>query len=670
MHRALMKGPWCHSCRHDVIRSFSTISGAPVLPRYSLPSRPIWNANNRSFSVSRLRSENPSVNSSGSQTESVEEKDGKDGKDGPASSKHVPWYLQDETSVTEPVLSRDQIPALPEDPPAILPVLLDYTFKDLGLDELKLFDLRGLETPPALGANVIMIIGTARSVKHLNVSADRLCRWLRSNYKLTPYADGLLGRNELKIKLRRKARRARIASQAGAMFDEKDDGITTGWICVNAGVVEESPIEEQVEDRGFEGFGRAAAGTRVVVQMFTEEKRADVNLDGLWEATLKRAEREKQKYSEVTSDAPPKEVRFPATVNSSSSDRDIRQIPRSSVSIPLEQRRGLHSTRRTQNVNSVKAADVNLRSPESIHDTTQHSLGSGISMDSLFQYISGLSDEKALSELGSGPADRESTLFLRLFYDRPPEFSAEEEAEAQIRLMCLAISRQHQAYSKENLWKTFMDYHCSSYHFSDEMGFEVVSAMLAERPINLEGETPSNCLPDEDIELALRVLEHLSMRGTDVLNMKVFNLLYDVAGRMKGLALRRVSQVIEALNVPFDPEQARILMVSLFRNKDYDGFWKLWRKLPLSGSPRTAADYEQLFQLHADLGHEQRARDCILTWVPMMSREEPPIPLQGLLVQHIMYCLLLADPEIQQRAAKGNMNNLTRLWDQCRSNLT
>jgi peroxin-12 len=130
---------------------------------------------------------------------------------------------------------------------------------------------------------------------------------LRSTYKLTPYADGLLGRNELKIKLRRKARRARVASRAGTTVDEKDDGITTGWICVNAGVVENSPVEEQAS-RKAEGFGNIVGGTRVVVQMFTEEKRAEVDLEGLWLATIERDRRRRQVSTDTKSDAPHEEV--------------------------------------------------------------------------------------------------------------------------------------------------------------------------------------------------------------------------------------------------------------------------------------------------------------------------------------------------------------------------
>ncbi|PYI08124.1 hypothetical protein BO78DRAFT_80860 [Aspergillus sclerotiicarbonarius CBS 121057] len=297
MNRVLLRRPWCH---RGLLRVPSSVP-------YPVVSRPTYQYVNRPFiSVSCLRSERPSSSSSEVPTASLEAKEEPTEIPAPDSLPHIPWYLQEETSVAESQQTslRDQIPELPENPPAILPVLLDYVFKDIGLDSLRLLDLRELETPPALGANVIMVIGTARSVKHLNVSADRLCRWLRSTYKLSPYADGLLGRNELKIKLRRKARRARLASRSGTMFDEKDDGITTGWICVNAGVVEEDPVKGN-QDYSFEGFGQTTPGTRVVVQMFTEEKRAEVDLEGLWK---NRAEREKRKFGQLNSAAPAEEV--------------------------------------------------------------------------------------------------------------------------------------------------------------------------------------------------------------------------------------------------------------------------------------------------------------------------------------------------------------------------
>ncbi|KAI2826988.1 hypothetical protein CBS63078_7274 [Aspergillus niger] len=130
-------------------------------------------------------------------------------------------------------------------------------------------------------------------------------------------------------------------------------------------------------------------------------------------------------------------------------------------------------------------------------------------------------------------------------------------------------------------------------------------------------------------------------------------------------SLYRVTRLIDTLDLPFEPEQARSLMLSLFQHGDYDDFWKLWRKGPLNGSLRTAADYKMLFRLHADLGDELRARDCVSTWIPMMRREDNPIPLEGELLVDIKRCLMLADPDIVQKAAEGSTSNLVRFWNAC-----
>lgn len=649
------------------MRSISSISGIAA-PLRGLPMSPIY-SHLRSFS-SAPRLQLP---------DSLDEKDSnlESGTSAPAQS--VPWYLQEDVSPAEsqPVSSRDQLPELPEDPPAILPVMLEYTFKDLGLDELKLFDLRSLETPPALGANVIMVIGTARSVKHLNVAADRLCRWLRSTYKLSPYADGLLGRNELKIKLRRKNRRARLASQSGRMTDDRDDGITTGWICVNAGVVEEpsAAAQEEAKNQGFEGFGAISTGTRVVVQIFTEEKRAEVDLEGLWQATLDRAARQRQRDAQSnTTTSSPEEVRGPSSTSRLFSDYGFRNPPRSAVNTPPVQTRGLHSSRNSRtplNSDVDKTQEIPIQDPTYYPDALSYTDFT----TSLIEYVSGLPNEKAQLELGAGPDDRASTLFLRRFYHNPAGISDRSATLAQIQLMCVAIAKQHEAYTKERLWRAFMDFSVCGYDMPEELGLQVVSALLAKRSAsNQNVESPSRLL-DADKELALRALEHLSLRGTNVVNMKMLAMLYAAVSpeglhtvlpdSKDGQALSRLSQLIHLLDIPFDPEQARILMPLFFRNHDYDGFWKLWQKLPLGGTSRLATDYEELFGLHAELGDERRARDCLSTWVPMMAREEPPIELEGLLLRHVMYCVVIADPDIEHTASTGPQSDLTRLWAEC-----
>jgi len=225
----------------------------------------------------------------------------------PPEDTSLPWYLKvppPRRTLTEvhPLAERQRLPDLPINPPPSLQGILEHISIDLGLDNLRLLDLRLVDPPPALGANLLMIIGTARSEKHLHVSADRFCRWLRSTYKLRPYADGLLGRNELKLKMRRKNRRTRLLANVGAAIkdDNVDDGIRTGWICVRAGRVEPAVGAEVTRKIGqdFVGFNENDEYITIVVQMFTEEKRVDVDLDGLWDDVLERAKR-KREYIEA-----------------------------------------------------------------------------------------------------------------------------------------------------------------------------------------------------------------------------------------------------------------------------------------------------------------------------------------------------------------------------------
>jgi hypothetical protein len=167
--------------------------------------------------------------------------------------------------------------------------LLKFVADELGMDELALLDLREMDPPPALGPDLLMLFGTARSERHLHVSADRLVRWLRGR-GITADADGLLGRNELKVKLRRLARKAKLLGNSGVMRGG-DDGISTGWVCVNLGLVGGSHQEiEMVDAQGRPaGFGVPQTGTSVVVQMLTESRRQELDLEGLWSGMLQRS---------------------------------------------------------------------------------------------------------------------------------------------------------------------------------------------------------------------------------------------------------------------------------------------------------------------------------------------------------------------------------------------
>ena len=208
----------------------------------------------------------------------------------------VPWYLKQQSSVQLPAEQPAEIPALPPNPPPLLETLLDYISVTAGLDDLQLLDLRDLDPPPALGPKLIMIIATARSEKHLHVAADRFCRYLRREHGLKANAAGLLGRNELKIKLRRKAKRMRMLANVGGAIPEGniDDGIRTGWICCTLGKLEAHPEDTHMPGdnvQEFVGFRDVKPGVNVVVQMFTEEKRAETDLETLWGGVVRTHQR-------------------------------------------------------------------------------------------------------------------------------------------------------------------------------------------------------------------------------------------------------------------------------------------------------------------------------------------------------------------------------------------
>lgn len=197
-----------------------------------------------------------------------------------------------------------EIPDLPPNPPPLLETLLEYVSVTAGLDDLQLLDLRHLDPPPALGPKLIMLIATARSEKHLHVAADRFCRWLRREHGLKANAAGLLGRNELKIKLRRKAKRMRMLANIGGTMPEGniDDGIRTGWICCTIGKIEAHPDDmhmpgDNIEE--FVGFREVKPGVNVVVQMFTEEKRVETDLETLWGGVLRTHQRKDKTAEEA-----------------------------------------------------------------------------------------------------------------------------------------------------------------------------------------------------------------------------------------------------------------------------------------------------------------------------------------------------------------------------------
>ncbi|PGH36017.1 ATPase synthesis protein 25, mitochondrial [[Emmonsia] crescens] len=712
MSRALLRGIQCHACRNTVIRSFVSVSGVTITPLAigsvsPSQTRPPPLSRNFSSQHAKLFSSQPPDNAepaadpvaerdTGEETAKQLEEPGEPGEP----EEHIPWYLQEEVEDTAPHPLRKQqpLPPLPESPPPILKDLLEHISVDIGLDNLSLLDLRRLDPPPALGANLIMIFGSARGVKHLNVSADRLCRWLRTTYKLRPDADGLLGRNELKIKLRRKARRAKLVKSAKSTLTQPDDGITTGWICVDVGTVEGGQFrkpEDESQKVGFVGFGTVVEGTRIVVQMMTEEKREEVDLEGLWRRTLERNSLENEGLPQPQAEEPPQEAgNIHESSTAAPADFSHRVSHSPQISVNYEQRRGI-STRSRQHQDPKSATgdfvpttpEGETKSPEPIFHPT--------SLTSLSRRFRNISPDEVICNLGQGVHDKGSTAFLQQFYEELAKAPSERASSQRIKLMCTAIVLHHPGYGKTDLFDAVQEHILSNYPLTRAQFLQILDALLSFKP-DLSSNPPRLLLPSADMEMALQIIDHVGLRGFKLLDPTVVIKLFvgvsfqapvypvkqgdlpnstAIANRIPVPldtyeSVRRIqtrlTSVIRATKITLSANQYMSVLRVFFNQGEYSKFWNTWEEIALAGVPRNKSLYLFIFQLHAESDGWQRCTTTLLNCIPMMERENPPVNMDGELAETITKCITIACPDILEKVERNEPGPLVNTWHRCR----
>lgn len=274
----------CRGCRQVLLRT-AVHSFSASLPRANQRMHPSFTFRPRCYSdlpKTQSASQNPAAeidSHESKQTDEILEDE-----------EEAPWFLEEEPPRHVPSLHKATLPKAPEDGPAIIEPMIKYIYEDMGLDDISLLDLRELDPPASLGPNLIMLCATARSERHLHISAGRFVRWLRRNHDVDASADGLIGPGELKTKLRRLRKKAKLMGSNSAILPGGDHGISTGWVCVNFSLHGQGHAEAAVfDDSGkFSGFGSAQTGTTVVIQCMTEPRREELDLELLWRGVLKR----------------------------------------------------------------------------------------------------------------------------------------------------------------------------------------------------------------------------------------------------------------------------------------------------------------------------------------------------------------------------------------------
>ena len=650
-----------------------------------------------------------------------------DANDAKRSSKvvAVPWYLGVNASQGEPqpLSERQQIPDLPVLPPLILQPLLQQISIDLGLDSLTLIDLRKLDPPPALGANLIMVLGTARSEKHLHVSADRLCRWLRSTYKLRPDADGLLGRNELKLKLKRKSKRAKLLGKSTA--DNEDDGVRTGWVCVDVGVVDgaEGSTSSLVEPEGFVGFGRRTDGVRIVVQMMTEQKREEMDLEKLWKGILKRgvpaeieALEEATTTSEPSTSAPDHALthgsmrRLGNGLSILSQSRSFHTsawtfLKKARASEPLDGGPLPHGpgaeikVTKTPTLNEIREfvtlsigsgqyeeATQYLLQHENDIPELQNEAWRRLLLSQLRVYMESLPSDQALLELGESSTDRESTAFLKCFYQSLSLYPSKFEIDMQIWLHRYARQLGHTGYKYNGLMNLFEELQMNGVEVSTETYLDLLRCAL--QPLNIKGKYDGP--PRHKVEDAMKILQVMYDRGHNILTEDIFVALQEATAPMPGFESespsiytsssdtfdlpsvkmsaiqRRIHVLMRSIDMPTFRAESRLRLLDLYsRQNNWMEFWDIWRLALRQGQPQTAPLYAFMFNKIAETTHQKACINVLRTWIPDVEREVPTVTLGGEVAQAIKACLLVADPfverDVSDPKAKGEWISMWRM---------
>ncbi|CAD0088393.1 unnamed protein product [Aureobasidium mustum] len=586
----------------------------------------------------------------------------------------VPWYLQVDTPTPQqehPFAERQKLPDLPESPPALLQPILEHVSVELGLDHLSLIDLRELDPPPALGANLLMIIGTARSEKHLHVSADRLCRWLRTEHHLTPFADGLLGRNELKLKLRRKAKRSRLLSAVGAKetaSQDLDDGIRTGWVCVNVGRVEGGALQKPAEEmENIVGFGSQSSGSRIVVQMMTDEKRGQIDLETLWSGILKRSIKSKADKDQDVDDAE-KRVRSGMLLEESSEKPGAYRYRPHAADFPSgQQARAYHSSARSSTQQGAQISTTSQNNTQS-----DRFVQSAVILNNMVDHLKMISSHDAVQALGSNSNDQKSTPFLQAFYSAMPRFPETTHWHAHVLLHCHAVRLGHCGYSSTCLIQDLESMRMACLVPDERTYLAVLEAIML--PCLGKSPVAGVNLDRTTLRTALAVLDRMFEDGYDPVSNSVCQILYQATStKITMVEESQLSMNDESVSTYQQQSTLHQLTTALSvyalhtsaQDAAWSEFWDTWRSFPCRMSPRSSDMYVTMFESVAERNSQKDAMDALRQCVPEMLREQPAIRLGGQVAAAVLRCLHVAEPRAEKLARQGNRGEWAVLWLRC-----
>ena len=656
----------CLRCRSSALRlltpasPFAASRSSAATWRPANPSPP-----SRYFSsASTPKSEEPAV--ADVLDETCEQASG-----GPAeteSKNDVPWYLQVEPPAHGIATQPPPLPDIPDGSPPIIGSVLKYAAEELGLDDLSLLDLRALDPPSALGPNLFMLFGDARSNRHIHVSASRLVKWLRYEHNIHASADGLLGPRQRKRLHKRANRRARLLGNVEP-DGEAPGGLITDWICVNLGTLNRSNEDATLVDDGgrVTGFGASLTGLTIIVQIMTSERRAALGLEGLWQRSLEKQEKKREAQRAETDDSTngakdrlhPLEQAILAQPTQKKSQRSLRTAGLSS-----KQSRSFSTQRACPGTRRMSTTPLGFVPPPNTFVDPLDVQGD-LSPDSLLRLQETLRTD--------GAQKLRVLKLLEAHLDGITSY----DVEAKMTPSFDSVSAQAmQNMTLEQTWplRLAMEYAARETGTRKrKTSLGPVRALFEELRVSA---TPASydqllrllfCIYASDAPLGDRTKLAHELLGTlqfrvqeGVIRNDVLVTIIEATSlapitepkeREKTKALQtRLEELARQAKLPYMGEPLLVrLLNSYARQMDWVKFWTTWNIPPQFMQPRSEALYLYMYRLAAGSGSPRLCADTIRQCFQAMLTEEPPVPPTGRIRDALLQCIDVADPlAIQQ----------------------
>lgn len=581
--------------------------------------RRLYSSEHKSDSITKLTSDRLDETAEEIIEEDVEEEDFEEELDATETESGTPWFLEEEAPRHAASQHAVSLPKPPEDSPALLEPMIKYVFEDMGLDDIALLDLRELDPPAALGPNLIMLVATARSERHLHVSAGRFVKWIRRNYKVTASAGGLIGPGELKTKLRRLRKKAKLLGTNTAVVPGGDNGISTGWVCVNftapGGQTGEATRHD--EDGKFSGFGSSMAGTTVVVQCMTESRRQELDLESLWQTILKQSLRDAER---VKGHARPDEDKIKSLVASR------MQLPEITLKPSAVQWQAL--TQASQQQQQKRYFSTSLRRMNTAKSEQP---------------------QEAKTEAEKG---------MKSEADMAAETGSEE----------VAPTTDPAPLSLADLQQSIADLQVMAHPIPDEtMLSRLISSVLIMPLVEENTATQRLAMLDQ-------ILLTAHERGMKIMSTRIMVILIDglVRSPAWGEETQRAQQNIEMLlmqkKTTLDELESTMLMAAHAARSDWERFWNIFNWNTRFAVHRPFALYNVVFQSLAATENSKLCLDALRTIWPEYRKEKPTFgELKGSL-EAARACIMVADPSALQlvEAPVQKMHTPQKHWNWAR----